>query len=145
LAGHRRVKVTERRTAIDFAHVVQEWVDEQYPQAQKLVLVMDNLNTHKPASLYEAFAPAEARRLLERLEIHYTPKHGSWLHMAETELSVLATQCLDRRIPDPTTLHQEVVAWEQRRNQAQCTVDWRFTTQEARIKLKRLYPSIQLG
>jgi hypothetical protein len=145
LAGHRRVKVTERRTAIDFAHVVQELVDEQYPQAQKLVLVMDNLNTHKPASLYEAFAPAEARRLLERLEIHYTPKHGSWLHMAETELSVLATQCLDRRIPDPTTLHQEVVAWEQRRNQAQCTVDWRFTTQEARIKLKRLYPSIQLG
>jgi hypothetical protein len=145
LAGHRRVKVTERRTAIDFAHVVQELVDEQYPQAQKLVLVMDNLNTHKPASLYEAFAPAEARRLLERLEIHYTPKHGSWLHMAETELSVLATQCLDRRIPDPTTLHQEVVAWEQRRNQAQCTVDWWFTTQEARIKLKRLYPSIQLG
>jgi transposase len=144
LAGQRRVKVTERRTAIDFAPVIQELVDEQYPQATKLVLVMDNLNTHKPASLYEAFAPAEARRLMERLEIHYTPKHGSWLNMAETELSVLATQCLDRRIPDPTTLQQEVAAWEQRRNQAKCTVDWRFTTQEARIKLKRLYPSIQL-
>jgi transposase len=144
LAGQRRVKVTARRTAIDFAHVIQELVDAQYPHAEKLVLVMDNLNTHKPASLYEAFAPAAARRLMERLEIHYTPKHGSWLNMAETELSVLATQCLDRRIPDPSTLHQEVAAWEQRRNQAKCTVDWRFTTQEARIKLKRLYPSIQL-
>lgn len=144
LAGQRRVKVTERRTAIDFAHVIQELVDEQYPQSETLVLVMDNLNTHKPASLYEAFAPAEARRLMERLEIHYTPKHGSWLNMAETELSVLATQCLERRIPDPTTLRQEVAAWEQRRNQAKCTVDWRFTTQDARIKLKRLYPSIQL-
>jgi hypothetical protein len=144
LAGQRRVKVTERRTAIDFAHGIQELVDEQYPQAKKLVRVMDNLNTHKPASLYEAFAPAEARRLMERLEVHDTPKHGSWLHMAETELSVLATQCLDRRIPDRTTLHQEVAAWQPRRNQAKCTVDWRFTTQEASIKLKRLYPSIQL-
>jgi transposase len=144
LAGQRRVQVTERRTAIDFAHVIQELVDEQYPQAEKIVLVMDNLNTHKPASLYEAFAPAEARRLTERLEIHYTPKHGSWLNMAETELSVLTTQCLDRRIPDPTTLRQEVAAWEQRRTQARCTVEWRFTTQEARIKLKRLYPSTQL-
>jgi DDE superfamily endonuclease len=144
LAGQRRVTVTERRTAVDFAHVIQEVVDAQYPQAKKLVLVMDNLNTHQPASRYEAFAPAEARRLMERLEIHDTPKHGSWLHMAETELSVLATQCLDRRIPDPTTLHQEVAAWQQRRNQAKCTVAWRFTTQEARIKLKRLYPSIQL-
>jgi transposase len=144
LAGQRRVKVTERRTAIDFAHVIQELVDEQYPQAEKIVLVMDNLNTHKPASLYEAFAPAAARRLLERLEIHYTPKHGSWLNMAETELSILTTQCLDRRIPDPTTLRQAVVAWEQRRNLAKRTVDWRFTTPEARIKLKRLYPSIQL-
>jgi hypothetical protein len=144
LAGQRRVKVTERRTALDFAHVIQELVDEQYPQATTRVLVMDNLNTHKPASLYEAFAPVEARRLRERVEIHDTPKHGSWLNMAETELSVLATPCLDRRIPDPTTLQQEVAAWEQRRNQAKCTVDWRFTTQEARIKLKRLYPSIQL-
>jgi hypothetical protein len=145
LAGQRRVKVTERRTAIDCAHVLQEWVDAPYPQAKQLVLVMDNLNnTHKPASLYEAFAPAEARRLMARLEVHDTPKHGSWLHMAETELSVLATPCVDRRIPDLTTLHQEVAAWQQRRNQAKCTVDWRFTTQEARIKLKRFYPSIQL-
>jgi hypothetical protein len=106
---------------------------------------MDHLNTHKPASLYEAFAPAEARRLMERLEIHYTPTHGSWLHMAETERSVLATPCLDRRIPDRTTLSQEVAAWERRRNAAKCRVEWRFTTHEARIELKHLYPSIQLG
>jgi hypothetical protein len=145
LAGQRRVKVTERRTAIDFAHVIRELVDEQYPHAEKIVLVMDNLNTHKPASLYEAFAPTEARRLLGRLEIHYTPKHGSWLDMAETELSVLATQCLDRRIPDPLTLTKEVATWERQRNAAQGRVDWRFTTYDARIKLKRLYPSIQLG
>lgn len=145
LTGQRRVKVTERRTAVDFAHVLQELVDDQYPQAEKIVLVMDNLNTHKLASLYEAFAPAEARRLMERLELHYTPKHGSWLNMAETELSVLATQCLDRRIPNPLILTQEVAAWERRRNAAKCRVDWRFTTQDARIKLKRLYPSIQLG
>ena len=145
LAGQRRVKVTERRTAIDFAHVIRELVDAQYPHAEKIVLVMDNLNTHKPASLYEAFAPTEARRLLERLEIHYTPKHGSWLDMAETELSVLATQCLDRRIPDRLTLTPEVATWERQRNAAQCRVDWRFTTHDARIKLKRLYPSIQLG
>jgi DDE superfamily endonuclease len=105
---------------------------------------MDNLNPHKLASLYEAFAPAAARRLTERLEMHYTPKHGRWLNMAETELSVLATQCLERRIPDPTTLHQEVAVWQQGRNQSKYTVEWRFTTQEARIKLKRLYPSIQL-
>jgi DDE superfamily endonuclease len=144
LAGQRRVKVTERRTAVDFAQLLRELVDEQYPQAEKIVLVMDNLNTHKLASLYEAFEPVEARRILERLELHYTPKHGSWLNMAETELSVLATQCLDRRIPDPTTLAQEVAAWEHRRNAAVCRVDWRFTTQDARIKLKRLYPSIQL-
>ena len=145
LAGRRQVQVTERRTAVDFAHLLQELVDVHYPQAETIVLVLDNLNTHKLAALYEAFAPAEARRLMERLELHYTPKHGSWLNMAETELSVLATQCLDRRIPDRTTLHQEVAAWQQRRNQAKCTVDWRFTTQEARIKLKRLYPSIQPG
>jgi hypothetical protein len=145
LAGQRRVKVTERRTAVDFAHLLQEVVAVPYPQADKIVLVMDNLNTHKLASLYEAFAPAEARRLMERLEIHYTPKHGSWLNMAETELSVLATQCLDRRIPNSTTLTQEVAAWERQRNAAQCRVNWRFTTPDARIKLKRLYPSIQLG
>jgi DDE superfamily endonuclease len=145
LAGQRRVKVTERRTAVDFAHLIQELVDEQYPQAEKIVLVMDNLNTHTLASLYEAFTPTEARRLLERLEIHHTPKHGSWLNMAETDLSVLATQCLDRRIPNPLPLTQEVAAWERQRNTAKCRVDWRFTTQDARIKLKRLYPSIQLG
>jgi DDE superfamily endonuclease len=145
LAGPRRVKVPERRTAVDFAHLIREVVDEQYPQAEKIVLVMDNLNTHKPASLYEAFPPAEARRLLERLEIHDTPKHGSWLDMAETELSVLASQCLNRRIPDPSLLRREVAAWERQRNAAECQVDWRFTTQDARIKLKRLYPSIQPG
>jgi hypothetical protein len=145
LAGQRRVIVTERRTAVDFAQVIRVLVDVQYPQAEQIVLVMDNLNTHKPASLYEAFAPAEARRLMERLEIHYTPKHGSWLNMAETELSVLATQCLDRRMPDSPTLTQEVAAWERQRNAAQCRVDWRFTTPDARIKLKRLYPSIQLS
>jgi hypothetical protein len=145
LAGRRRVKVTERRTAVDFAQVLSELSDEQYPHAEKIVLVMDNLNTHKLASLYEAFTPAEARRLVERFELHYTPKHGSWLNMAETELSVLATQCLDRRISDPTILTQEVAAWQRQRNAAKCRVDWRFTTHDARIKLKRLYPSIQLG
>jgi hypothetical protein len=144
LAGQRHVKVTERRTAVDFAQVVRELIDEQYPQVEKIVLVMDNLNTHKVASLYEAFAPAEARRLLERLEIHYTPKHGSWLDMAETELSVLANQCLNRRIDSIKTLAREVRAWEQQRNQATCRIDWRFTTKDARIKLKRLYPSLQL-
>ena len=145
LAGPRQAKVTERRTAVDCAHLIQALVDDHSPQAEKIVLVMDHLNTHKPASLYEAFAPAEARRLMERLEIHDTPKHGSWLNRAETELSVLATQCLARRIPDPTTLAQEVAAWEHRRNAAKCRVDWRFATHDARIKLKRLYPSIQLG
>jgi hypothetical protein len=144
-AGRRQVKVTERRTAVDFAHLLREVSDEQDPQAETIVLVMDHLNTHTLASLYEAFAPTEARRFMERFEVHYTPKHGSWLNMAETELSVLATQCLARRIPDPTTLTREVAAWERQRNTAQCRVDWRFTTQDARIKLKRLYPSIQLG
>lgn len=123
LAGQRRVKVTERRTAIDFAHVIRELVDEQYPHAEKLVLVMDNLNTHTPASLSGAFAHTEARRILERLERHHTPKHGSWLEMAETERSVFATQCLDRRIPDPLTLTQEVATWERQRNAAQGRVD----------------------
>ena len=145
LAGPRRVPVTERRTAGDFAHLLRKVSDASYPQAEKIVLGMDNLHTHKFASLYEAFTPAEARRLAERFALHDTPKHGSWLHMAETELSVLTTQCRDRRIPDPTTLRPEVAAWAQRRNQAQCIVHWRFTTQNARIKLKRLYPSIQLG
>lgn len=144
LAGRRRVKVTQRRTAADFAAVIKELIDEDYPEAEKIVLVMDNLNTHKPASLYEVFEPAEARRLLDKLEIHYTPKHGSWLNMAETELSALGRQCLGRRIDNQPELTQEVTAWEHGRNEAKVTVDWRFTTADARIKLKRLYPSIQL-
>ena len=144
LAGKRRVKVTDRRTALDFAEVIRELVDS-YPMAEKIVLVMDNLNTHKMASLYEAFVPDEARRLIERLEVHYTPKHGSWLNMAETELSVMTKQCLRRRIPDKPTLVDEVAAWESSRNTARCRIDWRFTTTNARIKLKRLYPSIQVG
>jgi hypothetical protein len=143
LAGWRWVKVTQRRTAVDFAEVLRELSDVYYPDAKKIVLVMDNLNTHKRASLYEAFAPAEARRLAERFEIHYTPKHGSWLDMAETELSVLSRQCLNRRIDNMDDLKREIQAWENRRNQADSTMDWRFTTDTARIKLKRLYPSIQ--
>lgn len=145
LAGRRHVKVTDRRTTADFAEVVRQLVDKWYPKAEKIILVMDNLNTHKPASLYEVFEPQEARRLLERLEIHYTPKHGSWLDMAETELGVLSTQCLDRRIPDKTTLRSEVAAWEKSRNKARSKINWRFTTKDARIKLKRLYPSIQVS
>jgi hypothetical protein len=143
LAGWRHISVTERRTKIDWAHCIKELVDLHYPQAEKIVLVLDNLNTHTPpAALYEAFAPSEARRLLERLEIHYTPKHGSWLNMAEIELSVLSGQCLDRRIPDQQTLAEEVGAWEEERNAYESSIDWRFTTQEARIKLKHLYPEI---
>jgi len=145
LAGWRWVKVTERRTAGDFAEVLRELSDVCYPDAKKIVLVMDNLNTHKLASLYEAFAPEEARRLAERFEIHYTPKHGSWLDMAETELSVLARQCLKRRIDTIDDLKREIKAWEKCRNEAESTVNWHFTTKDARIKLKRLYPSIQDG
>ena len=143
LEGRRRVKVTARRTKLDFAAVIRELVDVDFPHADTIVLVMDNLNTHKVASLYEAFAPAEARRLIEKLEIHYTPKHGSWLDMAETELSILTKQCLDRRIPDAATLTREITAWETARNAAKSSIDWQFTTQQARTKLKRLYPSIQ--
>jgi transposase len=143
LAGRRRVKVTERRTAQDFAQVIRELVDEEYPEAEQIVLVMDNLNTHTLGSLYEAFPPAEARRLAEKLEIHYTPKHGSWLNMAEIELSVLGRQCLSGRIADPETLAREVAAWETERNSRSATMDWRFTTETARIKLKRLYPILQ--
>ena len=143
LRGWRHVEVTERRTKIDFAHVIRDLVDVHYPQAETIVLVMDNLNTHKVASLYEAFPPAEARRLIEKLEIHYTPKHGSWLDMAETELGVLSRQCLDRRLPHRDTLTREVAAWESERNAAESKVIWRFTTEDARIKLKTLYPSIQ--
>jgi len=145
LAGRRRVKVTQRRTAVDYAQAIRELVDVDYAGAEKVVLVQDNLNTHAPASLYEAFEPAEARRILERLEIHYTPKHASWLNMAETELSVLGRQCLDRRIAGRETLVREVAMWEEKRNAAVVKVDWQFTTAEARIRLKRLYPSIQLG
>lgn len=144
LAGRRHVKVTDRRTTLDFAEVIRELVNS-YPTAHKIVLVMDNLNTHKPASFYDAFPPHEARRLMDRLEIHYTPKHGSWLNMAETELSVLTKQCLNRRIPDKATLATEIAAWESVRNNTNCRVDWQFTTENARIKLKRLYPSIQIG
>jgi len=142
LAGQRHVKVTDRRTTRDFAEAIRDLI-ESYPDAEKIVLVMDNLNTHKPASLYDAFPPDEARRLIARLEIHYTPKHGSWLNMAETELSTLTKQCLNRRIPDKETLVTEVTAWEHTRNTARCRVDWQFTTHDARIKLKRLYPSFQ--
>jgi hypothetical protein len=143
LAGWRHVMVSERRTRIDFAHCIKELVDVHYPEAEQIVLVMDNLNTHTPASLYEAFEPAEAKRLADRLEIHYTPKHGSWLNMAEIELSVLCEQCLDRRLADEVTLRKEVGAWEQERNTRGSTIEWRFTTEDARIKLKRLYPSFE--
>jgi len=142
LAGRRHVRVRARRTAIDWAHVIKEVVDELYPDAERIVLVMDNLNTHTPASLYEAFPPAEAKRVADKLEIHYTPKHGSWLNMAELELSVLARQCLDDRFPDQAALVAAVAAWEDTRNRAQATIDWRFTTTDARIKLKHLYPAV---
>ena len=143
LEGWRRVEVTERRTRTDWARVVRKLVDEDYPDKERIVLVMDNLNTHHPASLYQAFEPAEARRIAERLEIHYTPKHGSWLNMAEIELGVLARQCLDRRIPGQVVLEQETKAWQNQRNRDSIRVDWRFTTKDARIKLKSLYPSLQ--
>ena len=142
LLGWRAVKVTDRRTAVDFAEVVRWLVEEVHEEAEKVVLVMDDLNTHKLASLYEAFPPERARRIAERLEIHHTPKHGSWLNVAEIELSVLARQCLDRRIPDKATLRAEVAAWQERRNAAGGRVDWRFTADDARIKLKRLYPAM---
>jgi hypothetical protein len=144
LAGQRHVVVTERKTYADFARFLRIVSDDWYAHADKVVLVCDNLNTHGPASLYEAFEPAEARRLAERFEWHYTPKHGSWLNMAETELSVIARQCLDRRIPDMTVLKAEVAAWEQQRNEAVVKVVWQFTTADARVKLKKLYPTIQL-
>ena len=142
LEGWRHVEVTDRHTAVDYAHILKELSDTHFPAAQKIVLVQDNLNTHKPASLYEAFPAPEARRLVERFEWHYTPKHGSWLDMAESELSVLSGQCLDRRIPDKQTLVEEVAAWEVRRNKGHTKADWQFTTANARVKLKRLYPSL---
>lgn len=148
LRGWRQVTVTAQRTKIDWAHCVRELVDRYYPAAQCIVLVLDNLNTHTTAALYEAFAPAEARRIAERLEIHYTPKHGSWLNPAqrapaEIELSVLSRQCLDRRMEDQPTLREAVGAWNVARNVTGKGIDWRFTTEDARIKLKHLYPSIE--
>jgi hypothetical protein len=142
LEGWRKVKVTNRHAALDYAQVLKELSDIHFSGATKIILVQDNLSTHKPASLYEAFPAAEARRLVERFEWHYTPKHGSWLDMAESELGVLTSQCLDRRIADKQTLIEEVDAWEKVRNKKHTKADWQFTTANARVKLKRLYPSI---
>ena len=142
LIGKRSVSVTDRRTKQDFAEFLRYLSDEVYLQAETIILVTDNLNTHSPACLYERFEPAEARRLAQRFEWHYTPEHGSWLNMAEIELSVLSRQCLSRRMPDKRTLATEVSAWERDRNNVKVQIDWQFTTEDARIKLKRLYPSI---
>lgn len=143
LAGWRKVNVRETKTKKDWAEEVRELLEVDYPRAKKVVLVCDNLNTHTPGALYEAFPPAKARQLVERLEIHYTPKHGSWLNIAECELSVLTRQCLDRRTPDIASLRTETRTWYRKRNLTQKSVDWQFTTETARIKLKRLYPQIQ--
>ncbi len=143
LTGWRHIEVTDQRTAIDYAHQMKYLVDERYPQAEKIVVIQDQLNPHVKASLYKAFPPEEAKRILDKLEFHYTPKHGSWLNMAEIELSVLNRQCLNRRIPDQDTLKLEITAWEGERNQKASSVNWRFTTADSRIKLRRLYPSIQ--
>ncbi len=143
LLGWRTVQVTDRRTALDFAEVVRWLVEEIHEEAEKVVLVMDNLNTHQIASLYEAFEPARARRIAEKLEIHHTPKHGSWLNMAEIELSVLGRQCLDRRIESAVELRREVGAWEEARNEEEVVIKWQFTTKDARVKLHRLYPTTQ--
>ena len=142
LEGWRHVEVTDRHTAVDYARILKDLSDKHFPNVSQIVLVQDNLNTHKPASLYEAFPAPEARRLVERFEWHYTPKHGSWLDMAESELSVLSGQCLDRRIPNKLTLVEEVAAWEHSRNKKHVKADWHFTTADARVKLKRLYPAI---
>ena len=142
LEGWRHVEVTARRTAIDYANILRDLSDIHFPKATRIVLVQDNLNTHTPASLYEAFAPPEARRIIERFEWHYTPKHGSWLNLAESELAVLSRQCLDRRIADATALEVEVAAWRTSRNTHNAKASWHFTTADARIKLKNLYPLI---
>ena len=144
LLGWRHIEATDRRTRVDWAHAMRDLVDLHFPAAPTIRVVLDNLNTHVAGALYEAFPPPEARRILDRLELHYTPKHGSWLNMAEIELSVLGRQCLDRRIPDHATLRREVAAWEARRNTAQATMEWRFTTADARIKLAHLYPVVTL-
>ena len=143
LAGKRHVTVTDRRTKKDWARCMRELVDKIYPDVDRIVLVMDNLNTHKKASLYEAFEPAEAKRIADKLEIHYTPKHGSWLNMAEIDISVLSRQCLAERMENVKRLGKEAMAWATKRNAKEAKVDWRFTTKDARIKLKKLYPSIQ--
>jgi hypothetical protein len=139
--GWRYVKVTERRTKQDFAQCMKDLVDVHFPGAEVIQVVLDHLNTHTPAALYETFEPAEARRIVRKLEFHHTPKHGSWLNMAEIELSVLSNQCLDRRLPDRATVQREVTAWQARRNAERATIHWRFTAEDARAKLKRLYPS----
>jgi len=144
LEGRRIVNVTNQRTAIDWANQIRELVDIHYPDAPRITLVMDNLNTYVGGSLYKAFEPQEARRILDRLEIHYTPKHGSWLNMAEIELSILSRQCLDRRIPNQIALNKEVQAWAKARNTHASPMEWRFTTEDARIKLKKLYPTIKV-
>jgi len=142
LEGWRHVKVTDRRTALDYAHVLRDVADMHFPDAETIVLVQDNLNTHVKASLYEAFSPEEARRIVERFEWHYTPKHGSWLNMAESELAHLANQCLSQRIPEKETLKTKINAWQNKRNANNTKADWQFSTQKARTKLKRLYPAI---
>ena len=144
LRGWRHVTAHQQRTRIDFAHCVRELVEVHYPAAERVVLVLDQLNTHSPASLYAAFPAHEARRLTERLEIHHTPKHGSWLNMAELELSVLARQCLAQRLPDPEAMRQAVSAWARRRNATITTTDWQFTTADARTRLRRLYPTFEV-
>ena len=143
LEGWRHVKVTDRHTAVDYAGALKDLADIHFPKAEKIILVQDNLNTHTKAALYEAFPAAEARRLAERFEFHYTPKHGSWLDMAESELGILASQCLDRRIPDKQTLTEEIAAWQTSRNKHHAKANWQFTTKDARIKLKRLYPQFE--
>jgi len=143
LEGWRRVEVTDHHSAVDYAKVLQDLSDVHFAAAKKIVLVQDNLSTHTPASLYAAFPAPEARRLVNRFEWHYTPKHGSWLNMAESELAVLTTQCLSRRIPDKQTLKQEVAAWQSHRNKRHAKADWQFTTENARVKLKRLYPKFE--
>lgn len=142
LEGKRHVVVTDRRTALDWAFQIRHLVDVMHPRAERISLVMDNLNTHTGASLYKAFPPEEARRILDKLEIHYTPKHGSWLNMAEIELSILSRQCLDRRIPDQDTLKMEVAAWQTKRDTIARPMEWRFTNEDARVKLKKLYPTL---
>jgi transposase len=144
LVGKRHIEITDQRRREEWARVMQKVSDELYPQADKIVVVMDNLNTHTPAAFYQVFEPDEARRLMERFEFHYTPKHGSWLNMAEIELSALVRQCLDRRIPDKETMIREVKAWQDQRNSEVVKVHWQFTTADARVKLKSLYPKIEV-